>query len=261
MDRTITRHAHRLTQFRPTSLPRTLYKPTSQHLRHRSNDSKNDNQVYPLTGYYADILSSRKTLKEELQETPTQKVQPQTHTAPTPPPPESLPKTDKEETLQKARIVFGSRLSGPSERKDEISANSKEIAGISVPPKPKEPDGDDCCMSGCVNCVWDIYREEFEEWRAKTKEAREKMEAQRAQRAPQQPQKVDIPAEMARSMDDDGGGSEALWTEGSNLDEEEMDPFANVPVGMREFMRTEKMLKQKRAEKGSKGGFMDIRST
>lgn len=260
MERIATRHAIRLAQSRPTSLPRTLHKPTSQHIRHRSNDSKDNDQVFPLTGYYADILSSRRTLKDELKNTPTSKTQPQTHTAPSPPPAESLPKTDKEETLQKARIVFGSRLSGPSERKDEIEANSKEIAGISVPPKPKEPDGDDCCMSGCVNCVWDIYREEFEEWRAKTKEARAKMEAQRAQQQ-QQPQKVDISASLASSMDDDGGGSEALWTEGSEVDEEELDPFANVPVGMREFMRTEKMLKQKRAEKGSKGGFMDIRST
>ncbi|KAG9522653.1 hypothetical protein KCV07_g2944, partial [Aureobasidium melanogenum] len=258
MERVVTRHAIRLAHPRTPRLPRTLYKPSLQHLRHRSNNTKNDDdQVFPLTGYYADILSSRQTLKEELQNTPTNKVQPQTHTAPTPPPPDSLPKTDKEETLQKARIVFGSRLSGPSERKDEIEAQSKNIAGVVVPPKPKEPDGDDCCMSGCVNCVWDIYREEFEEWSAKTKEAKAKIEAQRAQ----QPQRADIPASLASSMDDDGGGSEALWTEGSELNEQEMDPFANVPVGMREFMRTEKMLKQKRAAQGSKGGFMDIRST
>ncbi|CCU81617.1 unnamed protein product [Blumeria hordei] len=29
-------------------------------------------------------------------------------------------------------------------------------------PKPTEPDN--CCMGGCVNCVWDRYHEEVEEW-------------------------------------------------------------------------------------------------
>jgi len=52
-------------------------------------------------------------------------------------------------------------------------------------------------------------------------------------------------------MDDDGGGSEALWLEEDvkGEAEEEKDPFADVPVGIREFMRTEKMLKQRQAAK------------
>lgn len=34
--------------------------------------------------------------------------------------------------------------------------------------RPQEPDN--CCMSGCVNCVWDVYREEVEEWASRKKE-------------------------------------------------------------------------------------------
>lgn len=56
------------------------------------------------------------------------------------------------------------------------------------------------------------------------------------------------------SMDDDGGGSEALWAESSVKDEDEAkDPFADVPVGIREFMRTEKMLKERQAAKQADG--------
>jgi hypothetical protein len=46
------------------------------------------------------------------------------------------------------------------------------------------------------------------------------------------------------SLDDDGGGSEALWstpTDGMNT----ADLFKDIPVGIREFMRTEKLLKQR----------------
>lgn len=60
-------------------------------------------------------------------------------------------------------------------------------------------------------------------------------------------------AATASSVDDDGGGSEALWIQ-EDAGEEKKDPFADVPVGMREFMRIEKMLKEKQAaQKASKG--------
>ena len=45
----------------------------------------------------------------------------------------------------------------------------------------------------------------------------------------------------AGSMDDDGGGSETNWTSGQE------DLLRGIPVGIREFMRTEKRLKEKHA--------------
>ena len=33
-----------------------------------------------------------------------------------------------------------------------------------IPPPPEKPLPDDCCGSGCVRCVWDIYYEELEEY-------------------------------------------------------------------------------------------------
>jgi hypothetical protein len=179
---------------------------------------------------------------------PVSQVQPLTKTAPEPPPPESLPKTQKEQTLEKARIVFGSKLAGPADRRKEIAAASQVIAGVTVPPKPEEPDN--CCMSGCVNCVWDMYRDEMEEWAEASARARAAMQAQR-QKGVGTGQMVagsGVPSHVAVSMDDDGGGSESNWDMEAGQDSSGL--FDDIPVGIREFMRTEKKLKmmQKKAQ-------------
>lgn len=54
---------------------------------------------------------------------------------------------------------------------------------------------------------------------------------------------------LGGSMDDDGGGSETNWTA-----EEGRDLFEGIPVGIREFMRTEKALKEKHQSEGTMGG-------
>lgn len=180
-------------------------------------------------GYIADKLDA-----------PLYTVRPQTRTQPQPPPPDELPKTAREETLAKARVVFGSRLAGPAERREQIDKLSTNIAGIMVPPKPEEPDN--CCMSGCVNCVWDRYRDELEEWADQSAKARAKLGAPKASGK-----------QAGVSMDDDGGGSQAMWDPlgaGGDL-------FADIPVGIREFMKTEKKLKelqrQRREERAQAG--------
>ena len=35
-----------------------------------------------------------------------------------------------------------------------------------LPPKPEPPDPGDCCGSGCVRCVLDVYDEQLAAWKA-----------------------------------------------------------------------------------------------
>ncbi|KAM0510905.1 hypothetical protein ACHAPE_010420 [Trichoderma viride] len=146
---------------------------------------------------------------------------------------EPLPTTVED----RARVVFGSRLLGPAEEAGLLAAKkakSTYVAGILIPPRPEEPDN--CCMSGCVNCVWDRYREDLEEWSTKKAEAKVRLKA------------------GGSTMDVDGGGSEAAWASKVSKDMWDEEAFQNVPVGIREFMKQEKRLKERHQREGTLGG-------
>jgi hypothetical protein len=210
-----------LRALRYASVPRSIgfqNKPRIARLKHhKSHIALPGEQANALEGFYT--ISTK----------PLVKTAPNTRAIPIPPQVEDLPKTEREEAVARARVVFGSRLAGPKDRRAENRARSILVAGILVPPRPDEPDN--CCMSGCVNCVWDRYREDLEEWAAKSAEAREAVLAQKAKTS-------SLPNHVETSMDDDGGGSESNWDQGLNA----QDLFADIPVGIREFMKTEKKL-------------------
>jgi hypothetical protein len=135
---------------------------------------------------------------------------------------------------EKARIVFGSTLAGPVERAERLAAlrsRSTVVAGIVVPPRPEEPDN--CCMSGCVDCVWERYRDEMEGWALASAAAERALLAQKAEKHEQELKKADRPA-IAKNLWDD-------------------ELYKNVPVGIREFMKQEKKLKEKHAREGTFG--------
>lgn len=147
-------------------------------------------------------------------------------------------------------VVFGTRLAGPgrsSRYNPGTNSAWKTINGVPIPARPEEPDN--CCMSGCVHCVWDDYRDEMEEWAAMLAQAKAKGSSKKS------PSVIPgaiprIPADMeatSTSMDDDGGGSETNWAVPGSGD----DLFADIPVGIREFMKTEKRLKQIHRQEGS----------
>ncbi|KAI0204454.1 oxidoreductase-like protein [Astrocystis sublimbata] len=191
-----------------------------------------------------------------------------TVTSAVPPQPTSEPSTAQE----KARIIFGSSLAGPAERADrlqQIRDRSVRVAGVLVPPRPEEPDH--CCMSGCVNCVWDQYRDELEDWAAKKASADEALASQQKQQqrasnigGAQETKSVGL-SDVApvSSMDEDGGGSETNWQPTDDMaktdrpkiakDLWDEDLYKNVPVGIREFMKHEKKLKKKHEEEGTFG--------
>lgn len=102
-------------------------------------------------------------------------------------------------------------------------------------------------MSGCVNCVWDVYREEVEEWASRRRE-RETKGVMRAT--------TGGGGKGGKRVG--GGGGEDITVgdldgiehgyEGVDLTDEGL--FEGVPVGIREFMATEKRLRERRGEKG-----------
>ncbi|KAL1195450.1 hypothetical protein V5N11_030724 [Cardamine amara subsp. amara] len=52
------------------------------------------------------------------------------------------------------------------DNKKEETEDKKEEE-VLLPPPPEKPDPGDCCGSGCVRCVWDVYYEQLEEYNNK----------------------------------------------------------------------------------------------
>lgn len=70
-----------------------------------------------------------------------------------------------------AHFFGAGRLRGepPKSSSRRVKSELRTIAGVKVPSKPVEPDN--CCMSGCINCVWEVFNDDIREWRRKRKEA------------------------------------------------------------------------------------------
>ncbi|KAJ1899108.1 hypothetical protein LPJ66_002325 [Kickxella alabastrina] len=72
-------------------------------------------------------------------------------------------------TLQQRR--FSVRM--PTAQKQDPDALMKIL-----PPKPEAPNNDDCCLSGCEFCVWDLYDEDMREYQKQAGVIRQAFEEQ-----------------------------------------------------------------------------------
>lgn len=98
-------------------------------------------------------------------------------------------------------------------------------------------------MSGCVHCVWDDFRDEMEDWATRVTTAKAKGGPEKGTKDMRSEPRAEVRS-ASGSMDDDGGGSETNWA----LPSQDDDLFANIPIGIREFMKTEKRLRVKHQE-------------
>lgn len=94
-------------------------------------------------------------------------------------------------------------------------------------------------MSGCVNCVWETYRDEVEDW------AKRLEKAQKSSSTREEIGMIDGGLEGHSNIDDSNESNPErppahVQTNGEAL------LFKHLPVGISEFMRTEKRLKARR---------------
>lgn len=169
---------------------------------------------------------------------PLASTAPTSFSPPSTPHPSSVPSTTTEPSRDPS-ILFGTPLAGPSAARRRAGYDDS-AGGLE---RPREPDN--CCMSGCVNCVWDAYREEVEAWAARR---RESLNTQAGEAEVEKRKAREMRGRGKRTMGDSGGIG------GANRDgEDEETLFEGVPVGIREFMRTEKRLREKRESQASTG--------
>lgn len=195
---------------------------------------RSQEQALPLGDFYTDLLA-----------TPIPK---QSHSAVALP---TFVQSGDQSKEERARRLFGTMERYRSTVSESPDATWRTINGVPVPPRPEEPDN--CCMSGCAHCVWDDYRDDVEAWATRLHDAQAKSPTMNTTG---DSAKIDIPRpelrEASGSMDDDGGGSEALWAAPStSTGGDEL--FQSIPVGIREFMATEKRIRDRKKSRKDEG--------
>ncbi|KAL8687687.1 MAG: hypothetical protein Q9218_006211 [Villophora microphyllina] len=176
--------------------------------------------------------------------------QPLASTSPTIFAPPSSPHPSPEPAVSPRRdpsILFGTPLAGPSAARRR-AGYGEEIGAVGGLERPREPDN--CCMSGCVNCVWDAYREEVEAWAIRKREAAKSVYNVQGEEEAEKRKANEMRGRGRRMI----GGPRGHEVESGTNDDDEGALFEGVPVGIREFMATEKRLRERSERAAKKDG-------
>lgn len=133
---------------------------------------------------------------------------------------------------ERVALVFG-QIGDRQDRRLDAQRHSLRIAGLSLPARPEEPNN--CCMSGCVNCVWEMYKDELNDWKTRRNEIRHKLLTERTDL--DWPENVLGPEPAERKK----GNSKAVadkFVEDSSDDD--------LSPSIKAFLKTEHKLKEKK---------------
>ncbi|ANB11249.1 hypothetical protein AWJ20_4052 [Sugiyamaella lignohabitans] len=144
-------------------------------------------------------------------------------------------------TEERARQVFGDLGSRDASRMDALH-KARTIAGVRVPEKPEEPTN--CCMSGCVNCVWEMYKDDLEDWRAKRKEAKHRLLTDPKYASTKWPSDFG-PEPPSRSIETN------ISEEAGELPLDDDEAWDGVDVNIKVFVETEKRLHALRRQRAA----------
>ncbi|KAN0065503.1 hypothetical protein ACQY0O_001340 [Thecaphora frezii] len=80
----------------------------------------------------------------------------------------------------KAKSPLTARDDGLEHKAEAYEAENRSlglivIRGITIPLKPQPPGPDECCMSGCAHCAYDIYAEDLEDFHSKLQAVRQRL--------------------------------------------------------------------------------------
>lgn len=147
-----------------------------------------------------------------------------------------------ESPLERIEKIFGGRIRGDQRQSSSrlTRGEPRKIAGIMVPDRPPEPDN--CCMSGCINCVWELYRDDIKEWNEKRREAALKVNEAGTDFI--WPHDFHPPIKYLEEKHI----PKELLEKKQNLKPEEAtqeDSWSNVPIAIRVFAEAEKKIKAK----------------
>lgn len=149
-------------------------------------------------------------------------------------------KLDRKSAQERINRIFGGRIKGePPRSSSRIVRNEpRKVVGVLVPSKPLEPDN--CCMSGCVNCVWELFNDDLKFWNAKRKEAAQHLKLQGGR----WPENFDAPVQFLQPEN----LPESLANNPTQIGQQDESGWGNVPISIRVFAETEKRLKKKQQQ-------------
>lgn len=151
----------------------------------------------------------------------------------------------QESMSQRVKKVFGA-LGSRDESRREAELKGITVAGIKVPSRPEEPTN--CCMSGCVNCVWELYKDEIEEWKDTRNKARRVLMEPKYLHVKWPPLLGPEPRTRQASSPHSESPSRAKVraTEEERLEEAELDDDDDINHGISVFIQTEKKIRARK---------------